>query len=115
MYFVLFVLHDSTLCDDVLLSWENAGVQGVTILPSTGLNRMQKRALQEDMPIIPSLEDFFSNNEEGNRTLFTIVNGDEMVDKILQATESVVGKLSGPNTGILIVLPTVRTYGISSS
>ena len=114
MYFVLFVLHDSTLCDDVLVAWEQAGVKGVTILPSTGLNRMQKRALQEDMPIMPSLEDFFSSNEEGNRTLFSVVNDDQMVDNILEATESVVGELSQPNTGVLIVLPVVKTYGIPS-
>jgi hypothetical protein len=94
------------------MAWENAGVKGVTILPSTGLNRMQKRALQEDMPIIPSLEDFFQSNEEGNRTLFTVVNGEEMVDKILEATENIVGSLNDPNTGVLIVLPVVKTYGI---
>ena len=114
MYFVLFVLHDSTLCDDLLLSWEQAGVKGVTILPSTGLNRMQKRALQEDMPIMPSLEDFFSTNEVGNRTLFTVVQDDDMVENVLHATEEVVGELSQPNTGVLIVLPVVKTYGIPS-
>ncbi|MBI9050599.1 MAG: hypothetical protein JEZ00_14355 [Anaerolineaceae bacterium] len=113
MYFLLFVLHDSTICDDVLHAWEAAGVKGVTILPSTGLNRMQNRALLEDMPIMPSLEDFFTSTEVGNRTMFTIVPDDEIVDKILEATQSVVGDLNQPNTGILIVLPTVRTYGLT--
>jgi hypothetical protein len=115
MYFVLFVLHNPDLCEDVLNAWEEAGVHGVTILPSTGLNRIQKRALLEDMPLMPSLEDFFSTHEDGNRTMFTILQGDQLIDPIVAATEKVVGKLDEPETGILIVLPVIRAFGLQKN
>ena len=115
MYFLLFVLHDPLFCEDVLTAWESAGVRGITILPSTGLNRIQQRGLLEDMPLMPSLEDFFSNQEEGSRTLFTILQDEDLIEPIVAATEKVVGKLEDPETGILIVLPIIKAYGLDKT
>ena len=112
MYFLLFVLHEPAYCDEVMLAWEKSGVKGITILPSTGLNRMSKRALLEDMPLMPSLEDFFNSHEIGNRTLFTVVETEEIVDQVVAATEEIVGKLDQPNTGIMILLPVIKSFGI---
>jgi len=113
MYMIIFVLHDPALLNDVLNAWDAAGAKGVTILPSTGLKRLQNRdVLREDMPLIPSIEDLVQQGERLNRTLFTIVDDDEMVDKIVDATQSVTCNLDLPNTGILTVLPTARVYGL---
>jgi len=112
MYFLLLVLHDLTRCDDVLKAWEQAGVSGVTILPSTGLARLQKRALHEDIPLIPSLEDFFTPSEDGNRTLFTILQDDSLIPAIVAATEGIIGKLDEPETGIIVVLPVYQSFGL---
>jgi len=114
MYMVMFVLHDPCFLKDVLEAWDAAGVSGVTIFPSTGLRRLQTLdVLREDIPLIPSLEDLIQQEERLNRTLFTIVDGDDMVDKVINATQSVIGDLNNPNTGILSVLPVVKTYGLN--
>lgn len=114
MYMIIFVLHDPGLLHDVLNAWDAAGAKGVTILPSTGLKRLQTYdVLREDMPLIPSIEDIMSHGEKLNRTLFTIVENDEMVDKIVEATQSVTCDLDLPNTGILTVLPVARVYGLN--
>ncbi len=113
MYMVMFVLHDPSFLKDVLEAWDATGVSGVTIFPSTGLRRLQTLdVLREDIPLIPSLEDLIQQEERLNRTLFTIVDGDEMVDKVVEATQSVIGDLNNPNTGILTVLPVVKAYGL---
>ncbi|HCS39724.1 MAG TPA: hypothetical protein DIW44_09095 [Anaerolineaceae bacterium] len=114
MYMVMFVLHDPCFLREVLEAWDAAGVSGITIFPSTGLRRLQTLdVLREDIPLIPSLEDLIQQEERLNRTLFTIVEGDEMVDKVVEATQSVIGDLNNPNTGILTVLPVVKTYGLN--
>ncbi|MCC6146778.1 MAG: hypothetical protein IT308_04350 [Anaerolineaceae bacterium] len=114
MYLILFVLHDTNNLKAVLNAWDEAGVSGVTILPSTGLGRLREsKALQDDFPLIPRIEDFFHYEEQLNRTIFTIVRGEEMVDKVVQATENIVGDLRKPNTGILAVLPIVKVYGLN--
>lgn len=114
MLFILFVLHDLEKLEDVLSAWEEAGVSGVTILPSTGLKRFQQKSgLRDDMPLIPSLDDMMEYVENTNRTLFTIVKDEALVDKVVAATERVVGDLDEPNTGILMVQPVLRVYGLN--
>ena len=114
MYLILLVLHDPGYCDEVMDAWEKAGVRGITILPSTGYARMRsKRSLMDDMPLIPSLEDFISRDEQTNRTIFTVVEGEAMVQKVVQVSQSIIGDFNEPNTGILIVLPVVQAYGLN--
>jgi len=114
MYMVMFVLHDPSFLREVLEAWDAAGVSGITIFPSTGLRRLQSLdVLRDDIPLIPSLEDLIQQEERLNRTLFTIVDDDEMVDKVVDATQSVIGDLNNPNTGILTVLPVVKAYGLN--
>jgi hypothetical protein len=70
----------------------------------------QSLALRDDLPLMPSLSDFFVQSEELSRTIFTIVQ-DDRVARIVKVTEELVGDLKKPGNGILIVLPTDSVYG----
>jgi nitrogen regulatory protein PII len=110
---IWFVLHDPSRLKEVLNVWQDAGVSGITIFPSTGLKRLQKTyAFRDDIPLIPNLDDLIESKERLNRTLFTIVPSDEMVDKVIQVTQELIGDLNLPNTGILAVIPIARVYGL---
>ncbi len=111
-YMVLFVLHDHDHFEDVIDAWENVGVPGITVLTSTGLGRMRNSALREDLPLIPRLENLLIHSEIHNHTIFTVVEEESMIDKILDATQAVVGDLGEPDTGILVALPLARAYGV---
>ncbi len=112
IYLLLFVLHDPEKVEDLLDAWEATGVNGVTILRSTGLGRLRGLELRDDFPLIPSLSSLFEHEEYLNRTLFTVVDGDDLVDRLVAAAQDVVGDLSQPNTGLLVVLPVARAYGL---
>jgi len=113
MQFILFVLNDPEILDDIITAWEGVGVSGITILPSTGMARIrEKGAWRDDLPLIPSIEDFHDYVEAFNRTMFTIVDTDEMVEKVIEATQKVTGDLNDPHTGILVTLPVNRYVGI---
>jgi hypothetical protein len=47
-----------------------------------------------------------------NRTLFTIVKDEAQVDAIVAATKTLVGDLDEGKTGLLLVLPVARAYGV---
>ncbi len=66
--------------------------------------------LRDDLPLMPSLSDFFVQSEELSRTIFTIIQ-DDLVQRIVMATEEIVGDLEKPGNGILIVLPTDSVHG----
>ena len=113
MFMILLVLNNPDHLDDVLTAWENAGVGGITVLPSTGLGRIrQKEGLRDDVPLIPGLEDFYHHESDISHTLFTIVETEEITQKVLLATEEVIGDLDNPGNGILVVLPTISIHGL---
>ncbi|MFZ5879087.1 MAG: hypothetical protein ACOY0R_06940 [Chloroflexota bacterium] len=113
MYLVLFVLHDPDFLDELLAAWEAEGVRGVTVLFSTGLGRIrQKSAMRDDIPLMPSLEDFYEAPEDLSRTLFTTVQDHALVDALVAATRRVVGNLNDPDTGLLLVMPVLEAYGL---
>ena len=101
------------MCRDILDAWENAGIRGVTILESSGLGRVRRAGIRDDLPLMPSLSDIFMNKETQHRTLFTVVKSQRQIDAVVNATQSVVGDLEQPDTGFLFVLPVSEVYGIS--
>jgi len=112
-YLVIAVVDELEKCPTLMEAWESAGVRGITILESTGLGRIrQGQSLRDDLPLMPSLRNLFQTREEPHRTLFTVVRDEAMVDRIFEATESVLGDLSKPNIGIIFALPVARAMGI---
>lgn len=113
MYMILFVLNDPDRLDEVLDAWEQAGVSGITVLPSTGLGRIrQKEGFRDDVPLMPGVEDFYHHQSDISHTLFTIVDDEAMVTKVIEATQARIGNLDEPGNGILAVLPTVSVHGL---
>jgi len=113
MSMILFVLHDAEKLKAVLDAWEEAGIEGATVLFNTGIGRLREsQALRDDLPILPSVEDFLPIPEPLGRTLFTLTNDESLIPKIVAATERVVGDLNEPDRGILAILPTTGIYGL---
>ncbi|MGD0879695.1 MAG: hypothetical protein ABSA01_16315 [Anaerolineales bacterium] len=112
MKMILFVLNDPARIHDLLNAWKEAGVTGATVLFSTGMGRIHQSAgLRDDLPLMPSLSDFYGNDQELSRTIFTIIR-DELVGYIISATEKIAGDLNKEGNGILIVLPTDSVHGL---
>lgn len=113
MYFmILLILDDVDQCTPVLDAWETAGVAGITILESTGLGRARKFQFRDDFPLMPSLSDLMRSQEERHRTLFTVVEGDTAVDRVIAATQTILGDLDGEDNGVIFVLPVARVVGL---
>lgn len=113
MYLVVFILHDPAHLDDLLTAWEATGVSGVTILTSSGLGRLRRgEGVRDDIPMMPSLDDFLGREPHLSRTLLSLVEDQSQVDALLRATRSVVGDLNRPQTGLFIVLPVSQADGL---
>jgi nitrogen regulatory protein PII len=104
VYALLFVLDDPDRLDEVLTAWSDIGVRGVTIMESTG---WQRRRIQQSM--LGARFDFASlaggARLENHMTLFVVVENRDIVQKVLQVAESIVGDLDEPDTGILVAWP----------
>lgn len=115
-YLVMLVLDDPDQSDALLNAWEQAGARGITILESSGIGRVRRRAaLRDDMPLMPSLRALLRGDEEHHRTLFSVVEGEAMVEALAQAAQQVVGDFSQPNTGLIFAMPISHVNGLHKS
>jgi nitrogen regulatory protein PII len=112
-YLVIFVIDEIEHCPSLFDAWEAIGVTGVTILESTGLGRIRRAAgYRDDLPLMPSIRNLLQAREEHHRTLMVLVKDKATIDKLITATESVVGSLNEPHRGVLFVLPVLRVIGV---
>lgn len=111
-YLVVLIVDDVDNCPAILDAWEAAGVLGVSILASTGLGHIRRAGLRDDIPLIPSLQDLIEGEEVHHRTLFSVVDNQEMVDKMVALAQQIIGDLENPNTGFLFVVPVSQVYGL---
>jgi len=114
MFMIMLILNDADYCQEILDAWDAAGAPGVTVLASTGLGHIRSRqGLHDDLPLMPSLKDFLEQGENMHRTLISIIQDRETVDRIIKATHDELGDLNRPNTGILVILPVLEAYGLN--
>lgn len=108
---LVLVLNNIDQCPAILNAWEEAGVTGVTILESLGQARMRK-AIRDDLPLIPSLRDLLESRELHHRTLFSVIADEEVLERAIAAAQRIVGNLDHHDTGILFVVPVTRVLGL---
>jgi len=111
-FLVVAIIDDVEFCPSILNSWEEIGVRGVTILESTGLGRIRKAGLLDTIPLMPSLSDILERAETHHRTLFSVVDSQELVNKMAEIVQNMTGSLEEPNTGFMFVVPVVQVFGM---
>ncbi len=109
MYMLIMVVDNSEHLNGVLEAWVEAGVSGVTILESTGVNRVLPRA--QAGPMFAGFSQFFGASRVGHNTLFAVIDSLEVAETAVKATEAIIGDLRQPNTGIIFALPVAKTWG----
>lgn len=114
-YMVMLVVDDIQYSPAILNAWEEAGVRGVTILNSIGLGRLRRAGLLDDLPLMPSLHDLLKDNSEHpSNTLISVVESQELVDKMAAIAQQIIGDLEDARTGFMFVLPVVQTFGLGT-
>ncbi len=111
-HLVMLVLDDPDKCRDVLRAWEASGAPGVTILDSTGIGRVRRAGILDNVPLMPSLSDLLRREEDHHRTLFSIVKDESQIEAIVQATQDVIGDLEHKDTGLMFVIPVSQVFGL---
>jgi nitrogen regulatory protein P-II 1 len=107
-YMALCILDDPEHLDAVLTALAEGGIQGATILESTGLYRHQRK-------VIPMRYLYSSPqaDEKDNITLFALVDDKKTAEKCLALIESVVGDLNEAHTGVFAAWPLAFVKGLS--
>ena len=112
-YLVALIVNDPEDCPALLDAWADSGVKGITIINSSGLERIRQTGLRDDLPLMPSLSDLFADEEYYHRLMFSVVDGQDQVDRLVEATQKITGDLDKPHSGFLFVVPVAQVYGLN--
>lgn len=111
MYMIMFVSKDVEQASEVLNVWVKAGVTGVTILESAGMTQAIG-GIRADVGIVFSLRSLMKAQEIHHRTLFSAIQDDATLEKVIKATTEHVGDWTRPDIGVLFVWPLTKAYGL---
>lgn len=112
MQALILVLNKIELLEEILSSLSKAGVSGATILDSQGMGSAIVSGAQHEVPMFGSLKAFFDREHPYNKTLFTIVETEEKLDKAIEAITDVTGNLENPNEGLMFTVPVGKVIGL---
>lgn len=102
MKLLVYVMSKIDLLQPLLSELANQSVKGATILESTGMGR--ELVERDEFSIFGSLRAVLNVNGKSTKTLL-FVTEDQDVQKIVTIIERVVGKLEGPDSGIVFTVP----------
>ncbi len=108
MKLLVFVLNNEAFLEEVMEAYVEAGITGSTILDSEGMGRF----LTYEVPLFEGFKDFMKGNKPYNKTIFSVVHSEEVVQQAKRLVEEIVGSLDNPGTGIMFTLPVDWAAGL---
>ncbi len=108
MKLLVFVLNNEAFLEEVMEAYVEAGITGSTILDSEGMGRF----LTYEVPLFEGFKDFMKGNKPYNKTIFSVLHNEEVVQQAKKLVEKIVGSLDNPGTGIMFTLPVDWAAGL---
>lgn len=110
MHMLVLVIKNVELVDELVRELVEAGLQGGTILDSTGMAGVIGGL--DDAPVFGMLRHVLEeDDDEDSKTMFFVVD-DEELQKTKTIIRKVAGDLNQPNTGIMFSLPVEFVEGL---
>lgn len=108
MYALFLVLNDTDYLDEILARFVDVGVQGATILDSQGMASALVSSRGRDYPLFGSLKALLEGARPYNKTIFTVLDSEELVERTVEAVRDVLGDADHPSVGFMFSYPSVR-------
>ena len=110
---VLFiVLNETGHLDDILDSFIDIGVKGATILDSQGMGSAITNSGRGHEQFFGAIRSFLDNARPYNKTIFTVIEDEEVLLKAVQTVKAIVGDISKPGVGMMFTVPIGNIYGM---
>jgi len=111
MHLLILVLEQNQLLPEILEKLYESGVTGTTVLNSVGMARLLEQYGRKT-PVGKVVKEKLRKGNYTNKTLFTVIRSEDIMDRAIDAISEVVGDLEKPDTGILFTIPVDRVFGL---
>lgn len=110
---VLFiVLNEIDLIDEILDEFVEIGVRGATILDSQGMGSAITNSGKGTDPFFGSIRSFLDNSRPYNKTIFTVIEDEELLNNAIDSVKQIVGDINKPGVGMMFTVPIGKVYGM---
>jgi hypothetical protein len=113
MYLLVVVLFSEKYVKEILERFVDIDVRGATVIKSEGMGTI----LSEEIPIFLSLGRLLSGEDKrtNNFTIFSAIKTEKTLQEAIDTVFDVVKDINKPGTGIMIVLPVLKIYGLAEN
>jgi nitrogen regulatory protein PII len=112
MYALFIVLNKTDYLEDILSAFVRLGVEGATILDSQGMASAIINGQIENIPLFGSLKNIIEGSHPFNKTIFSVIENEELVDKVALAVKEVMGDSLKPGGGFMFSVPVNKVYNL---
>lgn len=113
MYALFIVLNQVDLLDEILERFVQVGVKGATVLDSQGMAGAMVHGRSQSIPLFGSLKTLMDGARPYNKTIFTVLESEESVEKTVAAVQDVLDDLSPVGLGFMFSVPIGKVYGMA--
>ncbi|MGB4430700.1 MAG: hypothetical protein WBJ15_02485 [Limnochordia bacterium] len=112
MFALFLVLNDTDYLDEILARFVDVGVQGATIVDSQGMASALVSSRGRDYPLFGSLKALLEGARPYNKTIFTVLESEELVERAVEAVRDVLSDAEHPSVGFMFSLPIGQVYDL---
>ena len=113
MHALILVLNKTEYLEDILNKLMEIGVKGATILDSQG---MGSKILSNDYSssnLFGTLKTAFDREHPYNKTIFTVIENEDLLHEAMKVIQEVSGGLSDPGEGLMFTVPVGHVMGMA--
>ncbi|HOI47413.1 MAG TPA: hypothetical protein PLR26_06750 [Bacilli bacterium] len=105
MYALFVVLNKTDYLEDILSAFYDLGVAGATIIDSQGMASAIVHGRIQDIPLFGSLKLLLDGERPYNKTIFTVIDNEELVQKVMTKVKHVMKECIKPGVGFMFTVP----------
>ncbi|UMZ75023.1 P-II family nitrogen regulator [Natranaerofaba carboxydovora] len=101
MHLLVIIIRDKSKLTPVLDKLFEVDVRGATVIESQGMGHL----IADHVPFFSRFAEIVNKNEQGSKTIFSVVKDKDILDNAILEIEKICGNLEDPNTGFLFTIP----------
>lgn len=108
MTLLVFICNQPEKLEEVLEGFLEVGITGATIIDTVGMGQI----LSSEVPIFAGFRSLFRGAATVNKTIMSVIDGEEKVREALSILEEIIEDLDQPGSGIAFTIPIENVRGL---
>jgi hypothetical protein len=109
MHLLVCVVNNTAKVNQIVAGFATIGVTGATVIDSHGTVEIAV----EEVPIFAGFRQLLRSDRQSNRTIFSVIDDEEILEAAMALVEKACGDLEQPSTGIMFVVPVTGVRGLA--